>query len=349
MLIGAINRAAVAEAVLLRLSGERGGPLGTARLARDLEPLVAHRLSATQWRHTLGQTLMGLASDGTLNLSASRLEPTAKSWRRRDELLGHRVPSDARWPELRDVHLIASALGVAREPRRWACLATNGGLRRTVLECAFGIRIKDTNGLTTVRDTLARLALRRGTVTGDAAVNSASLSARDRRAQAATLLLRDATPRTDQQLIAEIAAEQAGAKGTTPADLRLQLLRRYLAGEGFTAVAVPKPPQKPFDLMEFLAEVRNFAREVAQGWHGNRRALISRVFPALAGAHPEWGLDVERFKALLAEAHRAGRLHLVNADLRDRSILNELQASAIAYHNMIMHFIRVEDEASDAA
>ena len=41
--------------------------------------------------------------------------------------------------------------------------------------------------------------------------------------------------------------------------------------------------------------------------------------------------------------------HLVNADLRDRSILNELQASAIAYHNMIMHFIRVEDEASDAA
>ena len=123
MSIGAINRAAVAEAVLLRLSGERGGPLGTARLARDLEPLVAHRLSAPQWRHTLGQTLMGLASDGTINLSASRLEPTAKSWRRRDELLGHRVPSDARWPELRDVHLIASALGVGREPRRWASLA----------------------------------------------------------------------------------------------------------------------------------------------------------------------------------------------------------------------------------
>ena len=355
VIIGDINTDAIATAVLLRLSAELGRPLATARLSRDLEPLVSHRLAAAEWRHTLGQTLSRLASDGAIGLTATRLSPTAKSARHRDGLLGCHIPANATWPRLRDVHLVAQALAISSEPRRRQALLTGDGLRRLVLECAFGIRIKDVNGLPPVRDALARHALRRGTVTGDAAVSGATLSARDRRAQAATLLAMPGAPRSDQQLIAEIAAEQAGITKTTLPALRLQLLRRHIMCEGLPGHGqrshrpVPQLQQRPFDLLEFLSEVRNFARACAMGWQGNRRALISRVFPALAEAHPEWGLDVARFKALLAEAHRAGRLHLVNADLRDRNILNELQASAIAYHNMIMHFIRVEDETSDAA
>ena len=341
---------AVAGAVLLRVTGQRGAGLSAVRIARDLEPFVIHRLSPADWRRSLERTLANLAEDGTVDWDGSRVAPRLPIWRRREGLLGCRVARDVGWGELRDVHLIARALDISGQPRRRQTLLASDGLRRAVLEKAFGARLKDGNGYAGLRDALARLALRRGTVTGDAAVATIGLGPRERRGQAATLLIHCKRPPTsDGQLVAAIAAEQLGARGTSPTALRLELLRRHLTGDGFCLGTVAPPPRKRFDLAEFLEEVRNFARQLAQGWQGNRRALISRVFPALAGAHPEWGLDVSRFKTLLADAHRAGRLNLVNADLRDRSILNELQASAVAYHNMILHFIRVEDEASDAA
>ena len=345
-----LDPAAVAGAVLLRVTAERGVGLGAARIARDLEPFVAHRLSPADWRRSLGQTLTRLAEDGSVDLAGAHVAPAPAIWRRRDGLLGCRVGRDTGWAELRDVHLVARALDISGEPRRRRSLMAGDGLRRAVLEKAFGVRFKDNLGYPSLRDALARLALRRGTVAGDAAVATNLLKPRDRRLQAASLLVgRSRSPISDSQLVAAIAAEQLGARGTSPAALRLELLRRHLAGDGFADTLIEPPRRRRFDLGEFLAEVRNFARQLAQGWQGNRRALISRVFPALAGAHPDWGLDVNDFKSLLAEAHRAGRLHLVNADLRDRGIVGELQASAVAYHNMILHFIRVEDEASDAA
>ena len=345
-----LDAGALAGAVLLRITGQKGAAMSVKRIARDLEPYVCHRLSPADWRRWLGRVLRDLAEDGSITLAGGQVIPAAPIWRRREALIGCRVPRTTGWTELRDVHLMARALGISGEPKRRRTLLTGEGLRRAILEKAFDTRFKGAGGYSGLRDGLARLALRRGTVAGDAAVAANLLSPAGRRGQAASLLKFSARPPTsDGQLVAAVAAEQLGARGASPPVLRQDLLRRHLTGEGFALASVAPPPRKRFDLAEFLEEVRNFARQLAQGWQGNRRALISRVFPALAGAHPDWGLDVTRFKTLLAEAHRAGRLNLVNADLRDRSIVNELQASAVAYHNMIMHFIRVEDEASDAA
>jgi hypothetical protein len=52
-------------------------------------------------------------------------------------------------------------------------------------------------------------------------------------------------------------------------------------------------------------------------------------------------LSETNFKALLADAHRGGHLELVNADLRDRSSVGEIEASATAYKNTVWHLIRV--------
>ena len=46
---------------------------------------------------------------------------------------------------------------------------------------------------------------------------------------------------------------------------------------------------------------------------------------------------------MLAEAHRTGHLVLATADLRDKSLLKELQDSAITYKNTVWHQLRVED------
>jgi len=344
------DRGALAATVLLRVSGEGGRAISEARIARDLAPCLSHRLSPADWRNLIARVLDDLAGDGSIARVGGKITPLQPIWRRRDGLLGARVPRETGWTQLRDVHLMARALGLSGDVRRRRLLLTSEGLRRAILEKAFDQKFREPGGYAGLRDGLARLALRRGTVEPDLAMAAHRLSPGGRRLQAASLLRYAKTqPRSDGQLVAAIAAEQLGSRGTSPSALRLDLLRRHLTGDGFALGAVAPPPRKRFDLAEFLEEVRNFARQLAQGWQGNRRALISRVFPALADAHPEWGLDVTAFKALLADAHRAGRLNLVNADLRDSSIIADLQASAVAYHNMIMHFIRVEDEASNAA
>ncbi len=344
-----INSIAIAEAVLLRLSDERCPLPGPLRLSRDLEPLVSHRLSAPVWRQMLDDTVVALAAKDYISMHRQHFHATPKGHRWRDERFGCCIPHHAHWHELRDVHLVGRALGVSKSPLKLHALLSAEGLRRLVLENTFGIKLKQSDSVSGMRDVLARLALRRGTVTGNLARSTHLLDASSRRAQAASLIGRKSAPATDHRLIAVLAADQIGAIGTSPADLRLQLLRRYMSGKPLVSRPVPAPPQSRFDFGDFLLEVRNFARQCAQGWHGNRRALISRVFPVLADAHPEWGLDVTRFKTLLAEAHKAGRLHLVHADLRDKKLLDDLRDSALAYQNMILHFIRVEDENSDAA
>jgi hypothetical protein len=359
-----INQTALAEAILLRLSDERLPLPGRMRLMRDIEPMVAHRLSPFMWGKLFDDTMLALAAKDHVTLHHQHFRATAKGHRWRDERLGWRVPANTSWPDLRDQHLLAHALKIGRGANAKAALASGEGLRRLLLERTLGVKLRPHEGLAGIRDVLARHALRTGTVTGDLAVSGHFLTAPERRAQAATLIKGRAKPDSDHRLIARIAAEQVGSHRTSPAALRMQLLRAYMCGEPVANAVKPKQPvakgpvskgtvprktQPAFELGEFLAEVRNFARECAQGWSGNRRALVSRVFPRLAAAHPDWGLDVGRFKTLLAEAHKAGRLNLVHADLRDKKLLDDLAASAIAYHNMTMHFIRVEDETSDAA
>ena len=55
-----------------------------------------------------------------------------------------------------------------------------------------------------------------------------------------------------------------------------------------------------------------------------------------------WGLSEIEFKAMLAEAHRAGHVVLANADLKDNENAKDLQDSALIYKNAVFHFIRVD-------
>jgi hypothetical protein len=135
------------------------------------------------------------------------------------------------------------------------------------------------------------------------------------------------------------------------------VLRKY-CGDGL-AVADQKPiaeaPQPPMaiavqpaaasrpDLPGFAREVQGAARTRAEGWPGNRKAFICHVWQSIAGKHPGWGLSEIEFKAMLAEAHRTGHLMLASADLKGKHQMKEFQASAIAYKNMVWHFVRVED------
>ncbi|MFZ1101648.1 MAG: hypothetical protein WAN86_02020, partial [Hyphomicrobiaceae bacterium] len=110
-------------------------------------------------------------------------------------------------------------------------------------------------------------------------------------------------------------------------------------------LAAPQRPAataRPLDLPGFASEVRRCAAGEAQGWSGDRKAYISRVWRSLREQRPDWGLSEIEFKGMLAEAHRLGQLALANADLKDASNIKDVQDSALVYKNAVFHFIRVD-------
>lgn len=114
------------------------------------------------------------------------------------------------------------------------------------------------------------------------------------------------------------------------------------AANDATPRAGPMPTIRP-DLDEFAAEVVRRAAPLAEGWPGNRRAFICDVWPAIRSGRPEWGLSDIEFKCMLVEAHRAGRLALATADLKNKNNIKQIQDSAISYMNTVWHLVRVED------
>lgn len=97
------------------------------------------------------------------------------------------------------------------------------------------------------------------------------------------------------------------------------------------------------DPHSFARAVQQVADETAEGWPGNRRAFISRVWALIQARHAEWALSEIEFKCMLTEAHRTGLVALANADLKDKQTLKELQASAVVYKNSVWHYIRAAE------
>ena len=113
-----------------------------------------------------------------------------------------------------------------------------------------------------------------------------------------------------------------------------------LPGAGPQAIRRPSPE-------EFSQFVKDAAATCAEGWAGNRKAPISKVWNVIAQRHRGWALSEIEFKCMLAEAHRAGLLMLASADLKSKDSVAELEASAISYKNTIWHLVRVTDESGD--
>jgi hypothetical protein len=114
------------------------------------------------------------------------------------------------------------------------------------------------------------------------------------------------------------------------------------APRGALGTVSSPPASRPLDLPGFATEVRRLAAGEAQGWSGDRKAYISRVWRTVREKRPEWGLSEIEFKCMLAEAHRSGQLNLANADLKDESNIKDVQDSAVSYRNAVFHFIRVD-------
>jgi hypothetical protein len=350
---------------------------GTTRpeFADSLSPLVGHRLPAARWRALIDREVDALAAAGLVAIADGRIAVSEAGVARTAIFLGLKGGLPRSAGDLINVRLIAKALGLDREPPRGqAALRTPDGLRAAIVQKAYGLKIKGTPSPSRLRASLAALALARafGNQFKGAPAEKLGISAKAGRLLAGQLAKRPRNFGTDSRLLAALAAEHVGAAGTSLAQLRIAILRRYLEGGDKPAVlprrpsgksvATPRlvepaptpapapapspPPPSPAaarpDLTGFAAEVRRHAAQRAQGWPGNRKAYISHVWQTLREARAEWGLSEIEFKCMLAEAHRAGSLALANADLKDDRSIKDLQDSAVVYKNTIFHFVRVD-------
>ncbi|NJO23103.1 MAG: hypothetical protein HC868_09330 [Sphingomonadales bacterium] len=102
--------------VLVRLAAALDGR-DRADLARDLLPIISHKLSPDEWRKVLSGILASLAASGYVSTSGNTSRATGSGKAAAVEFLGLRksgaLPA---WPDIRDGALIARALGLEKEP-----------------------------------------------------------------------------------------------------------------------------------------------------------------------------------------------------------------------------------------
>jgi hypothetical protein len=357
----------IGQLMLSRIAAE-GGATRT-ELQRDLAPFFSHKLAPADWRR-LAETQAGvLIAGGLARETRSRMSASDEGLAEAERFLGLSVGARP-WAELRDLWLVAKVLGISDEPAaKLKALLGQDSLRGLIVQKSFGLPLKKNQPVAKIRAQLAIIALERAF--GNKI--KAGFSQRDALPGKAGRLLAgqlSSSPRdfgTDARLIAELAAEQAGAKDSDTESLRAALLQRLGSRlledlEGVRAplavsaspLSVPvaandagpaeaRPPSVRPDLSEFARKVQGAAATCSEGWPGNRKAYISRVWSAIRASEPQWALSEIEFKCMLAEAHRAGRVVLANADLKDKRNLEELESSAVLYKNTAWHFVRVEE------
>ncbi len=347
--------------VLCRVAAQRGAT--RSDLLKDLAPCTSHKLSPSELRRMVDQAVASLAGQGLIATNRARLGLAPAGIKRVRDYLGCRtIPED--WAEIRDIRLVGHALGLGGESeQRIKTLARPDGLRAAILQQAYGLPGKRVPSPTKLRCMLAVVALERafGNKVKSAFESGKGLSAKAGRLLAGQLSRRPRDFGTDARLISALAAEACGSPQSDIASLRLAILRNALAHNTPRPLALVVDRQRPVpnveevelavagnrpaaatrpDLPGFAKVIVELADTLGDGWPGNKKAFISRVWQTVQADYPEWGLTDIEFKAMLTEAHRTGHLVLANADLRSKDNAADIQASAISYKNTVWHYVR---------
>ncbi len=350
-----------------------GGGATRAELVKDLAPLAGHRLSPAELRRSIDIEIATLVADVHATELRYRISLLPTGVGEAHAALGSKVATKSQtltWTEVRDLWLVAVALGLAGEsaPRIKGLLRADG-LQAAILRKAYGLPFRECVTPARLRTALAVVALERafGNKIKNGLGTGAGLSAKAGRLLASQLSTKPRDFGTDRRLVAALAAEHLGCQQTDIDALRLAVLRGGVAkpspppspapvqSSRPSAIAASPPQSAPSapvarpaaasrpDLRGFAHEIQVAARSCADGWPGNRKSYISDVWQVLRERRPEWGLTEIEFKGMLAEAHRTGFVVLANADLKDRQTLGRVQKSAIAFKNTVLHFVRVEE------
>lgn len=364
----------IADIVLARIAA---GGATRAELQRDLAPVLAPKVTGTAFRRAAEAAIGTFAGQGLISETKGRLTTTAQGTRAAEAVVSAAKSTKGGWPGVHDA-LVLRALGCASDSSATArALDRADSFACLLLQQHFGLTGGKVLSMPDLRSELAVVALERafGNKIKTGLRKGAGLPAKAGRLLAGQLFKSPREFSTDGKLILALAAEVAGTNDASLEGLKSAALQRLLetadaelqrlrpapakartpapgpsapspandaAPLGRERAAAPRQRISP-DMGEFAGAVLDAARPVSEGWPGNRKAFISRVWRAIRDTRPDWELSEIAFKSMLAEAHRTGAVVLAGADLKDKCDLAELDNSKIVYKNAVWHFVRVED------
>jgi hypothetical protein len=242
---GAEGAGRVRHLVLVRIACALRGA-AKSEIATDLAPIAAG-LPPAKWRAEVDRQIEALEAQGLVTAKSARLEATEAGKAQAARMLGTKGDFPRVWSELRDVRLIAVALGMQREPpRRLKALATLDGLRGAIVESAYKLKIKGAATPARLREGLAAIALKRafGDKGTAGLAGKLGLSARAGRLLAAQLSGEPRDFGTDTRLIAALAAEHIGSAATDIGALRVAVLRKFFGAASPKAASARRKPAK---------------------------------------------------------------------------------------------------------
>ncbi|MEQ1616117.1 MAG: hypothetical protein ABL904_25480, partial [Hyphomicrobiaceae bacterium] len=136
-----------------------------AELAKDLGSLSSHRLSPAELRAVLDREVGALQADGMLVEQRNRIAMTPSGQSVAFESLGVKAGAKSAkqfWPEIRDLRLVAVALGLENEPSsRIKLLSRPDALRAAALQKHYGLNARVRSSPARLRSALAAVALQR--------------------------------------------------------------------------------------------------------------------------------------------------------------------------------------------
>ena len=148
-------------------------------------------------------------------------------------------------------------------------------------------------------------------------------------------------PRRAQRRLAKKADARAEANSGAPPTIATPPTRPAPATP-ISSTPVTADEGRPTPV-SFAEAVLAATSETAEGWAGNRKSFISKVWAVIRERHAAWSLTEIEFKCMLTEAHRTGLVTLANADLKDKRSQQELADSAVVYKNTVWHYVRAAD------
>ncbi len=217
------------------------GGVTRAELVRDLAPLLNSKFSPAEARAAIDAACHLLEVEGAASELRNRLTATAEGKARAARFMDW-AGDDPAWDVVRDVALVAKALGLTGEPlARKKALARPEGLRTQILQKTYGLKGKKNLPDAKLRAQLALVALERafGNKIKAGFSKGAGLPSKAARTLAGQLARVPREFPSDAKLIAYLAADAAGSPQTDVDAVRLALLRRLVSG---LVEAQPKSP-----------------------------------------------------------------------------------------------------------
>ena len=236
---GAVSQAAIgafeaapADAISVLALARIGADGGATRadIHKSVGPLASHRLSPSELRRAAETGLELLEAGQLVSKKRGRYSLTAVGEVRLAEMFGQsKLPKT--WPEIRDVRLVAWALGIESVPRMLKALARPEGLRAIIVQRHYNISPKRVLSAPQLRMSLAVIALERafGNKIKSSLDAGKGLSVKASRLLAGQLAQRPRDLGSDMQLVAVLAAEAVGAVQADVAALRQAVLRNHVS------------------------------------------------------------------------------------------------------------------------